>query len=413
MNISILTNGTRGDLEPLITLGKELQKLGHVVTFAASSNFTDDLTEFNVIETPVNLQDYLSSDEGKKWMKDISKNPLNYIIQIRKLIPTMANDTLIAYSKASTNSDLIITTTGAIGDAVLKRELNIPLIEIQYQPLEPTSEFSYPFIKHQFKIGFINQLTFYLFESMISAIFRKSILKWQKEEFPGSQPLKKGIFKARRDEVTYKLGAYSSILVERPKDWKKHNIICGSINKVESQTPSDELLNFIEGGDPPLYIGFGSMVISDENRFRNLLEDILNQTDVRIIFCKGWSNIEIESIPNRLLVVDQAPHNWLFPLTLGVIHHGGAGTTHSVLRAGVPQVICPKTADQPFWAQRVYQSGLSTKPVEEHKLNIKRMIQIINFFRSEYNRKKAREISQLVNGENGLVNILEIITSLI
>lgn len=406
MKITFLTNGTRGDLEPLKILAQRLQQDGHDMTFAASSNFSDALKAFNLVETPLNLQDYLNSENGKKLMK--GKNPLNYIIQIKRLIPTLAHDSLVAYHKAAKDSDLIITTTGAIGDVAISRRYKIPMIEIQLQPLEPTKEFPYPFVKLPFHNGYLNRVTYRLFESLLSSIFKKSIRKWQKDEF-NQLFQKKGVFKERREHVLYKIGAYSQNLVQKPSDWSDKNIICGPITNNEIIEPDSILVDFIETGSAPLYIGFGSMVITNPHKLSMIINELIEQIDIRIIFCKGWSQIELENIPGRLLVVDRAPHNWLFPKTLGVIHHGGAGTTHAVLKTGVPQCIIPKTADQPFWADRVYKLGLSPRPIKDNKLDISYLKSVIEFFKEKENQTRAKEVSTVVEKERALDKIVDLI----
>ncbi|MFD6367613.1 nucleotide disphospho-sugar-binding domain-containing protein, partial [Streptomyces roseolus] len=53
--------------------------------------------------------------------------------------------------------------------------------------------------------------------------------------------------------------------------------------------------------------------------------------------------------------VDPRPFS---PGGAGGAPHGGAGTTTTAARAGVPQVVVPRAGDQPYWADRVTALGL-------------------------------------------------------
>jgi sterol 3beta-glucosyltransferase len=59
------------------------------------------------------------------------------------------------------------------------------------------------------------------------------------------------------------------------------------------------------------------------------------------------------------LVIGPAPHAKIFPHCAAVVHHGGAGTLHQALRAGVPQIPAPHLLDQFFWSERLERAGLS------------------------------------------------------
>jgi len=123
VNICILTNGTRGDIQPLIYLGQELFKNGYCVTMAASDNFAVLIESAGLIHKtmPVNLQEYLESEEGRLWMKRVSKNPFALIGDLWKMIPRLALSTLDSYWSACQDTDLIITTAGALGDVIIRQ----------------------------------------------------------------------------------------------------------------------------------------------------------------------------------------------------------------------------------------------------------------------------------------------------
>jgi UDP:flavonoid glycosyltransferase YjiC (YdhE family) len=118
-----------------------------------------------------------------------------------------------------------------------------------------------------------------------------------------------------------------------------------------------DLAAFLAEGDPPLYVGFGAA--SFVLRHKGIAEIIAAVDGRRALFYPGWSNIRSDSFPANFFVVGDTPHSWLFPLTSMVIHHCGAGTTHTAARAGVPSIGIPLGGDQPFWAGRLTRAGVA------------------------------------------------------
>ncbi|CAG8610855.1 7957_t:CDS:2, partial [Acaulospora morrowiae] len=145
--------------------------------------------------------------------------------------------------------------------------------------------------------------------------------------------------------------------------------------------PPQDLVDFLSKGRKPIYFGYGSMhSFSDEEGRVCLWLDVMKKlpSNQRAIFA-GVSRVKndelTESIQNKkIYVVSHIPHSWLFPKVACVVHHGGAGTTHAVARAGVPSIVIPHFADQPWWASLLYRhgltvnSGISAKSVTADKL---------------------------------------------
>src|SRR5690606_33996671 len=88
----------------------------------------------------------------------------------------------------------------------------------------------------------------------------------------------------------------------------------------------------------------------------------------RAVIGKGWGGIRADQLPSSVYVVDKAPHTKLFELVQAVVHHGGAGTTHTGLYAGKPTFVVPQIFDQPYWGSRVAELGCGPAPVRLRKL---------------------------------------------
>lgn len=118
---------------------------------------------------------------------------------------------------------------------------------------------------------------------------------------------------------------------------------------------------------PAIYIGFGSMGFAKQSAKRSeMILDAVRRAGLRAIAAKGWGGLEDIS-DARIHVIDEAPHDWLFPRVAAVVHHGGAGTTAAGLRAGRPTLICPVLGDQPFWGARVHALEAGPPPLPLRK----------------------------------------------
>jgi len=130
----------------------------------------------------------------------------------------------------------------------------------------------------------------------------------------------------------------------------------------------------------------------------------------RGIILSGWGGLHKRRLSECVLTVESVPHEWLFPRTSAVVHHGGAGTTAAGLRAGVPTVIVPFLLDQPFWGKRVYDLGVGPKPIPRRKLTIERLADAMTeAVTSPGIRQRATELGRKIRAEDGIVNAIEVI----
>lgn len=145
-------------------------------------------------------------------------------------------------------------------------------------------------------------------------------------------------------------------------------------------TPDRELARFLEAGPPPIYIGFGSIVIDDPKALTATLLEAVRSTGVRAIISRGWSNLGEDQVSDdNVLYLGDCPHEWLFQRVSVVIHHGGAGTTACGLLNGRPTVIVPFFGDQPFWGEMVAAARAGPAPIPQKQLNATNLAEAIRF----------------------------------
>jgi sterol 3beta-glucosyltransferase len=167
------------------------------------------------------------------------------------------------------------------------------------------------------------------------------------------------------------LYAYSEAVVPRPDDWPASVQVTGYWSRpppASFQAPAN-VERFLNEGDPPVAIGFGSMKASDPRKLGALLAEALAKVGRRAIWQSGWGELQSSHSGDRILVTGELPHGWLFPRVAAVIHHGGAGTTGAALRAKVPSIIVPHAYDQRFWGRRVSALGCGPSPIDINDLS--------------------------------------------
>ena len=197
----------------------------------------------------------------------------------------------------------------------------------------------------------------------------------------------------------------SPTLIPKPRDWNSHVYVSGfcHLPLASSYTPSSELLNFLESGPQPIYIGFGSIVVSNPTAMTDLLLEAVQKAGVRAIISKGWGDFATHGtkLPEDVFVVGNVPHDWLFPKVSCVIHHGGAGTTAAGLASGKPTIIVPFFGDQPFWGMVVAKAGAGPLPIAFKDLTSDRLSMAIKAALMPEVREKVLSLAFIMSHESG------------
>ena len=163
---------------------------------------------------------------------------------------------------------------------------------------------------------------------------------------------------------------WSPGLIPKPADWGPEIDIAGFVflDLASSFKPPETLAKFLEAGEPPVYIGFGSIVVDDPDKFTSLIFEAVEKAGVRALVSKGWGGLGDEgNTPNSIYMLENTPHDWLFPRVSAVVHHGGAGTTAIGLKCGKPTMIVPFFGDQPFWGAMVARAGAGAHQATPYK----------------------------------------------
>lgn len=413
MKITIFAAGSQGDIQPCVALGKGLQQAGYHIRLAAPHNFAEFTAAHGLDFYPVggDVQQIMTADTGREFMSAGSSNPLKSIRAIRTMIAPLALKMALDAYQACRDADALIClgVFGAFGQAIAEA-LHIPVINMEPTPLIPTRAFPAPSWPIQQDLGGLhNALSGSAMFQVLWQWYRPFIKEFRQQL---GLPATSAVRYLHTLKTTPMLSAYSPHIIPHTADWLQSVHVCGYFfleNRVEWQ-PSPELLAFLDTGDPPVYIGFGSMAGQQPQELAAIVLQALAKTGRRGLLLTGWGGLQAETIPQNVFVLDVAPHSWLFPRMAAMVHHGGAGTTAEGLRAGIPNIIIPFILDQPFWGKRVQAMGLGPQPIPQKKLTADRLANAILTATGDRNiQAKARAIGTAIRAEDGIARAVAVV----
>ena len=194
-------------------------------------------------------------------------------------------------------------------------------------------------------------------------------------------------------------------MIPKPKDWGSHISISGFyfLSLASNFTPEPDLAAFLDAGPPPVYIGFGSIVVDDPNAMTKLIFDAVKKTGQRALVSKGWGGFGANElgIPEGVFMLGNVPHDWLFKRVSCVVHHGGAGTTAAGIALGKPTVIVPFFGDQPFWGAMVAKAGAGPTPIPSKQLTAENLAGAILEALKPATLERAKELGAKIASEKG------------
>jgi sterol 3beta-glucosyltransferase len=414
MKITISSHGTRGDIQPYLALALGLQHAGHQVTLATSYNYSEWIQSYGVAAHPTrfSLQEYM---RGPEW-QDVRESG-SFLKQFRLFNQAMrmGAENVEDVWEAIQGADYVIQSPASSGALEAAELFGKPAALAYPGPFTPTGDFPSFFIgPARFSLGrAYNRLTHAFMHRML----------WSMMSGPMTNTLRKKLDLSRvrsySEQLTFaretgipSLYGFSEHVLPRPKDWDDTQHITGYwfLDAPSNWRPQAELLQFLESGPPPIYLGFGSMDAVDTGALTRLILKALEMTAQRGVLLTGWGGLTRLPTPPNILFVDEVPHDWLFPRMGALVHHGGAGTTGAGLRAGMPNIIAPLGADQFAWAERVVELGVGPAAAPVKRITADQLAQAIDAAVSDRAlRARAAAIGEKIRAEDGIARAVELI----
>ena len=305
-------------------------------------------------------------------------------------------------------ADAIIANPPSFAHIHCAERLGVPLHLMFTMPWSPTQSFPHPLTtihSSNAEPNMTNLVSYALVEMMtwqglgdVMNRFRKRTLGLE----PVSLMWAPGMTSRLRIPFTY---CWSPALIPKPEDWGGHIFVSGFyfLSLASSYTPDPKLVAFLEDGPPPVYIGFGSIVVEDPDAMTKLIFDAVKKSGVRALVSKGWGGFGSDelSIPDHIFMLGNVPHDWLFKHVSAVVHHGGAGTTAAGILAGRPTVVVPFFGDQPFWGAMTARAGAGPQPVPFKHLTADSLSAALMKALAPEALQKAKKLGESIAKEEG------------
>lgn len=403
MKIAILTMGTQGDVQPYAILGQALKNRGHQVTLSTAKNFEKLVKSYDINFIPVdaNFEEFLNSEEGKKMMKNPFRAKKNLSIWVYPMIYNSMN----VFYNLSKDSDCVIYHIKTMGDYFADQFPNKMIRANVIPAIQVTKEFINPIFSALLLPSIFNRLSYKLSDLGISMMM-KPVNEFRKDA---------GLsIKFTRPELPSIYGI-SEYFLKKPNDYPTNSHFTGFWTNPSNKELDSDLKDFINKGEPPLVITFGSMTFETKMDLPYSINRLSGELNVRVIVVKGWGFNDTQRLELNpaVKVIDSAPYDKLFPHVKAVIHHGGIGTISACLIAGKPFFTCPilyPMGDQHFWATIAYKKGIALKPIALKKMTENMLIiKAKELLSTEKLYSNSLKLSEIIKTENGVENAIELI----
>jgi sterol 3beta-glucosyltransferase len=411
MKITILTYGSRGDVQPFLALAVGLQNRGHQVKLAAPCRFAELVTTYRVPFVP------LAGDpeEISKRFNTAGHNAFKMVSAIRDYVNSIAVEVTRGAFAACDGADLIVHsflfTTGAHSFA---RAHGIPDVSIQTFPIfaptrmyPPVAMASLPPGAFSYFAHWLNTQVFwyggnsgYLQKRKQHPDLFSIDLTWPFSDSPSRPP-------------TPLLFAVSPTVLPPAPEWTNRAKVSGYLfldSPAGYQAPP-ALEDFFKAGPAPICVTFGSMIHRNSDRIAESVIRSIRGSGQRAVILTGWGDWKVKQSSQDIFFADTIPHDWLLPRCKAVIHHGGAGTTAAGLRAGIPNIVVPFGGDQTFWGQRVHALGAGPCPLPVRALNTDALMSALAFVDDKIMQARVRLVGEKIRKEDGVGDAIRVVQS--
>ncbi|MFB8006373.1 glycosyltransferase [Nocardia sp. NPDC056000] len=398
MSRMIITGiGSRGDIAPLTGLGLRLREAGHEVLVAAHSVFADLITgcglDFRLMETNIDI-DMTDPNVDKRKAAWQFGSPAGVRATGMGMIEALRDEP----------ADVMLLAQLTEGPGFpLAEAKGIPVIGLRFQPMCATAAYPPASMGPRSFGSFGNRMAAEFGGWLGDTVYRGVVGDFRREL--GLPEVSVRELRRRRTAAEWPiLHGYSPYVLPRPADWRPGLDVTGywwPPSPLDWQPPA-ELVDFLAAGPPPVFIGFGSVVDSSAHsaHVSEIVRKALRQAGVRGVVQAGWLQLDVSD--DDVLTIGEVPHDWLFPQMAAVVHSCGAGTTAAGLRAGVPAIGVPSYSDQPFWAQRLTELGVSAATIPHAKLGVDALAAAIRTAISDSTlRANAADVADRLAREDG------------
>ncbi|WP_026876824.1 glycosyltransferase [Jiangella gansuensis] len=424
MKVLLLTWGSRGHVQPFVSLARELNAAGHDAVLAAPAGSAALAAAFDVrFECLHDPMHELVADPKIQHAFEINFRGLigkTLALHVRRTFAAVTTRVVRDMAAvADDGADVIVhdpIVPGYAGHHIAEH-LNIPSVPVCLEPMwVPTSRFRNPLVPYRLPSQ-LNRMSYVVTRLWFGGFVDRDPFGASPVGFSGP-PLQRrrrhNVLRRPNGQPATLLQVFSRHILPSPHDYPAwvHTTGFWLLPTPATWAPPLALTEFLAAGPPPVYVGFGSAVGTDPLTAGSIVRDAVRSAGVRAVVVAGAGGIRTETTDGDIFYLRQAPFDWLFPQMAAIVHHGGAGTTGDALAAGRPQVVCPFMTTQPFFGKRLHAAGVAPAPIPQHRLTAENLGRAIaHAARDRSMAKNATELGQRVRAERGAAAAVEIFES--
>ena len=416
--ITILTVGSRGDVEPCVALGLGLREAGCDVKIASHFTFKGLIEGHGFAFAPLSV-------DPRAMVESLARSggsATGIMKGFKRVVEPALYEAASEASEAAKDAEgLLISSAAFLGYDVADAR-GLPAAGLAMSPLiAPTSHFPNALMPADIGLesgslraigALYNRTSHFAAGQLLWQPFRKTINRIRSELFSLPPHPFLGPLLNPNSGDRLQLYSWSNELLPEPPDWGEHRRVSGYwfSNSKEGWEPTGELSEFLDGGPSPVCMGFGSSYVENAARIADVFAETLASMGQRGILLGGWGELRGKNPHRNVLEIEEAPYDWLLPRTRGFVHHGSTGATHAALRARIPSVTVPSYGDQLLWGQLLSRAGVAPAPIQRRKLSAERLARAVSKIIVDPRYKEnAGHLGEKVARENGVANAVDLI----
>lgn len=359
MRFALACYGTRGDVEPSVSVGRELQRRGHVVRLAVPPDLVGFAEAAGLITVAYGpeLQEFLREDFLRNFWTQLFRNPIGSLRELWQPIAQYWPDTSTTLTSLAEDADLLSTGLNYEQPAANVAEYyDIPLITLHHFPMRPNGQLI-PMLPSALvrSGGAVSEWLFWRSTKQVEDAQRRDL------GLPAATcPSPRRI--AARGSL--EIQAYDEVsvpgLAAEWATWGGRRPFVGALTMDLATEADQDVASWIAAGTPPICFATGSIPLESPAETLNMISAACARLGQRALVCAGGTDFSEVAAADHVKVVGVVNYATVFAASRAVVHHGGSGTTAASLRAGIPTLILWSSADQPYWGNQLKRLKVGT-----------------------------------------------------
>jgi len=415
LRVVVTAAGSRGDVQPCVALGLGLKRAGHEVTLASWEPYRRMVEGRGLAFRPVAGP---APGELMAALVEAGRNPLKYARRFRPLLRPHVEGGLRDCLAACADADAVLYTPLGFAGFMAAEHLGLPSVGSMVEPLFVRSD-AYPsaVLGRPPSIPALGRLYNRLSHPVVEQLYWRVVEPLvadarEKIGLPPMPKLRSPLVEIHRTRRPLLLGWSRHVLPSDPRDDDRRPTTgYWFLDPDPDWEPPEKLRRFLEDGAPPVALGLGSMTgveAAETDRIVSETAEALRRTGLRGVLLSENPDIDNALPENVVRVPGEVPYDWLFPRVAAAVHHGGAGTVATALRAGMPSVAVPVLPDQAFWARRLHSLGAAPPQIPQKNLTAHNLSAAILQAATDPDIRRRREaLGTRIAAENGVERAVE------